>query len=243
MVSSTPKHTMRDLGTALSPLAHVSHLPAPLPPVTDPSAAASLGLTCLRVTSGSQSVHSTTCDCSTLWLLVIWLCSRLRAASSLSPSLAMMRLTAWQDQRGHSVAWRGSREPAPAASDGPRGITHLLLWDDGRPHLMDHVLPASLQQHGSIQHAHGLSYGTRPFLITWQSQGGATAPRCPTQPVHLCSQSHTFLQTGSTDALLLSQRTSRGKESSRQRLCLLKGHTWDGRSPRHGKPMPSAKCL
>lgn len=197
----------------------------------------------MRVTSGSQSVHSTTCDCSTLWLLVIWLCSRLRAASSLSPSLAMMRFTAWQDQRGRSGARWGSREPAPAASDGPRGITHLFLRDDGRPHLMDHVLPASLQQHGSVQHAHGLSYGTRPFLITWQSRGSATAPRDPTQPVHLYWWSHVFLQTGSTDALLLSQRTSRGKDSSRQRLHLLKGHAWDGRSPGHGKPMPSAKCL
>lgn len=34
-------------------------------------------LTCLRVISGSHSVHSTTCDCSTRWLLLIWLRSRL----------------------------------------------------------------------------------------------------------------------------------------------------------------------
>lgn len=77
-----------------------------------PWSCSSPGLTCWRVMSGSQSVQSTTWDCSTRCLLVIWLCSRRRAASSLSPSLATMRLTAWQGHRGHSGAW-GEAEDQP----------------------------------------------------------------------------------------------------------------------------------
>ncbi len=55
--------------------------------------------TCLWVTSGSHSVHSTTLACSISFAFGHWLFSLLQASSSFTPSRWTIRFTAWDQER------------------------------------------------------------------------------------------------------------------------------------------------